>query len=137
MTGYYISGLFNKIEVTSCFYRRFFMAYEINGNSIGCNKEGYLEDINDWSEDVAKAIAATESILLEERHWDVISYLRDEYINNAGNQPNMRTITKEMKARWNDKSLDTKSIYDLFPMGPSKQAGKIAGLPESKRKGGY
>lgn len=113
------------------------MAYELNGNSIEANANGYLEDLNDWSEELAHVIAATEEVELGEKHWDVINYLRDEYINNAGNQPNMRNITKEMKSRWNDKSVNTKSIYDLFPMGPSKQAGKIAGLPESKRKGGY
>jgi sulfur relay (sulfurtransferase) DsrC/TusE family protein len=29
------------------------------------------------------------------------------------------------------------TLFDLFPCNPSKQAGKIAGLPESMRKGGY
>jgi sulfur relay (sulfurtransferase) DsrC/TusE family protein len=28
-------------------------------------------------------------------------------------------------------------MYDLFPGNPSKQAGRIGGLPESMRKGGY
>ena len=113
------------------------MAYEIDGNTIESNASGYLADINDWSKELAVAISATEEIELTDKHWDVINYLRDEFINNAGNQPNMRTITKEMKSCWNDKKVNTKSLYDLFPTGPAKQAGKIAGLPESKRKGGY
>ena len=110
------------------------MAYELNGNSIEANANGYLEDINDWSEELAPVIAITEDITLEERHWDVINYLRDEYINNAGNQPNMRNITKEMKSRWNDKKIDTKAIYVLFPMGPSKQAGKSQVYPKANVK---
>ena len=33
--------------------------------------------------------------------------------------------------------IDTKTLFDLFPGNPSKQAGRIGGLPESRRKGGY
>ncbi|MDM8568477.1 TusE/DsrC/DsvC family sulfur relay protein [Thiotrichales bacterium HSG1] len=114
------------------------MAYEIDGNTVESDANGYLVEIDDWSEDVAKAIAAQEGIEdVTQRHWDVINYLRDEYINNAGNQPNMRKMTKVMQTTWGDKKVDAKAIYELFPAGPSKQAGKIAGLPESKRKGGY
>jgi tRNA 2-thiouridine synthesizing protein E len=34
-------------------------------------------------------------------------------------------------------NVDAKALYMHFPKGPAKQAGKIAGLPETKRKGGY
>jgi tRNA 2-thiouridine synthesizing protein E len=114
------------------------MAHEVNGKTVEADKNGYLVNIEDWSEDVAKIIAVEEGIEeLTQRHWDVINYLRDEYISNAGNQPNMRSITKAMKSAWDDKKVDTKAIYELFPLGPSKQAGKVGGLPESRRKGGY
>ncbi|MCK5719682.1 MAG: TusE/DsrC/DsvC family sulfur relay protein [Thiomargarita sp.] len=114
------------------------MAYEVNGDTIEVDANGYLADLDDWSEDLGKLIAKNEGIDdLTQRHWDVINYLRDEYINNAGNQPNMRNMTKTMQKIWDEKKIDTKVIYQLFPMGPSKQAAKIGGLPESKRKGGY
>ncbi len=113
------------------------MPYEHGGKTIDADKNGYLTDINDWNKELAEVIAATENIELTQRHWDVINYLRDEYINNAGSQPNMRKITKAMKVAWDDSKIDTKAIYQLYPLGPSKQAGKIAGLPESRRKGGY
>ena len=32
---------------------------------------------------------------------------------------------------------DSKSLYDLFPVGPAKQAAKVAGLPQPLGKGGY
>ncbi|MGE5545665.1 MAG: TusE/DsrC/DsvC family sulfur relay protein [Solirubrobacterales bacterium] len=98
---------------------------------------GYLVNIEDWNESVAKEIAATEHIAeLTPRHWDLLNYLREEYLENGGNQPNERHMVKAMSERWGE-TIGTKELYDLFPMQPSKQAGKIAGLPETKRKGGY
>ena len=38
-------------------------------------------ELGDWNEEVAKVIAAQEEIELTERHWDVINYLIDEFIN--------------------------------------------------------
>jgi len=112
------------------------MAYEVNGATIEADKNGYLADINSWNEDVAKVIAAAEGVELNERAWDLINYLRDEYINNGGNQPNDRNILKAMSQKWGGK-VESKDLYTLFPMQPSKQATKIAGLPETRRKGGY
>ncbi|HEC13158.1 MAG TPA: sulfur relay protein DsrC, partial [Acidiferrobacteraceae bacterium] len=69
-------------------------------------------------------------------HWDLVNFLRDEFVNNAGSQPNTRNIVKAMSAKWGRK-IGQKDIYELFPKDPSKQGGRIAGLPESRRKGGY
>jgi len=112
------------------------MAYEVGGKTIECNANGYLNDITEWSEEVAAAIAAEEGVELNEKAWDLINFLRDEFINNGGNQPNDRNIVKAMSDKWGEK-VASKDLYALFPMQPSKQAGKIGGLPESRRKGGY
>ncbi len=85
---------------------------------------------------VGRAYRGLEHIALTPRHWDLIDYLRDEYINNNQSTPNTRTIIKAMSERWGEK-VEQKALYDLFPLDPSKQGGKIAGLPESKRKSGY
>jgi len=106
------------------------MSYEVT-------ESGYLVNHETWNEDIAKDLAAKEGLELSDKHWDVINYLRDEYINNGSNQPNDRNIVKAMKDKWTGEKVDSKSIYTLFPKQPSKQAGKIAGLPESRRKGGY
>ncbi len=112
------------------------MPLEVNGTTIATDEKGYLENTDDWSEDVARAIAEAEGIELTDRHWDVINYLREEYFENHGNQPNTRTIIKAMSAEWGEK-IKQSDLYALFPLDPSKQGGKIAGLPESRRKGGY
>ncbi|HHH39263.1 MAG TPA: TusE/DsrC/DsvC family sulfur relay protein [Sedimenticola sp.] len=114
------------------------MSYEVNGKTIETTATGYLVDLNDWNEDVAKAIAESEGIELSDKAWEIINYLRDEYFNNNGNQPNERAMVKHFKKVWTDlDKVDAKALYIHFPKGPAKQAGKIAGLPETKRKGGY
>jgi tRNA 2-thiouridine synthesizing protein E len=113
------------------------MAFEFQGKTIETNDQGYLADPAQWSEDMARAMAAAESIdELTPRHWDVINYLREEFYNNRENQPNTRAIIKAMSDQWGDK-IKQGDLYALFPLDPSKQGGRIAGLPESRRKGGY
>ncbi|HKK05662.1 MAG: TusE/DsrC/DsvC family sulfur relay protein [Gammaproteobacteria bacterium] len=110
---------------------------EVGGKTIATTATGFLENQEDWNEEIAHAIAAEEGIELTDRHWDVIKYLRDEYFDNGGNQPNTRTMVKGMADIWDGEKVDAKSLYALFPGDPSKQGGRIAGLPESRRKGGY
>ena len=112
------------------------MAIEFDGKSIETNEQGYLTNHEDWSEDLANAMAVSEDVNLTERHWDIINYLRSEYFENRENQPNTRAIIKAMSAAWGEK-IKQGDLYELFPGDPSKQAGRIAGLPESRRKGGY
>ena len=113
------------------------MAYEAKGKVLEATENGYLVSQDDWDKDVAEAIAATEGLTLSQDHWDLIEYLRDAYFNDNGEQPNNRAILKAMQEKWPGRKIDSKTLFDLFPGNPSKQAGKIAGLPESMRKGGY
>ncbi len=112
------------------------MALEVNGKSVPTTDNGYLENLEDWNEDVASEIAKGEGIEMTEQHWDIISYLRDEHFNNNSMEPNERTIMKVMSKKWGSKQT-SKDMYRLFPLMPSKQGRKIAGLPQSTRKGGY
>jgi tRNA 2-thiouridine synthesizing protein E len=113
------------------------MAYEVNGRTLEATESGFLVNLDDWEKDVAEAIAAAEGLTLTQDHWDVIEYLRDAFINHNGEQPNNRAILKAMQDKWVGRKVDNKTLFDLFPGNPSKQAGKVAGLPESMRKGGY
>ncbi len=112
------------------------MGMDVNGKDIATTDSGFLVNTEDWDKEVAKVIAAQEGIELSDRHWDVINYLRDEYFN-SGTLPNTRNMVKAMSKKWKDKKLSAKALYELFPGNPSKQAGRIGGLPESRRKGGY
>jgi tRNA 2-thiouridine synthesizing protein E len=113
------------------------MTYEVNGKVLETTENGYLVSHDDWDKDAAEAIAAADGLALTQDHWDVIDFLRAAYFEHNGEQPNNRAILKAMQEKWNGRSVDNKTLFDLFPGNPSKQAGKIAGLPESMRKGGY
>lgn len=113
------------------------MTYVVNGKTLEANENGYLANQDDWDKDVAHAIAAADGLALTQDHWDVIEYLRDAWFNHNGEQPNNRAILRAMQEKWQDRKVDNKTLFDLFPGNPSKQAGKVAGLPESLRKGGY
>ena len=113
------------------------MSIEVDGKTIATTATGFLENQEDGNEAVAHVIAKEEGIELTDRHWDVVKYLRDEFFNNNGNQPNTRTMVKDMQEVWTGEKVDAKTLYQLFPRDPSKQGGRISGLPESRRKGGY
>ncbi len=109
------------------------MAYMVGGVELETDEQGYLLEAN-TGEGVAEAIAAAEGIALTTEHWEIIRYMRDEYQAN-GHTPNFRNMLKGVSAFW--PGVDSKRLYDLFPVGPAKQAAKVAGLPQPIGKGGY
>lgn len=113
------------------------MKIRVDDQELETTENGYLVNQRDWSARAAEAMAAQEDIELSARHWDIINFLRDCYFNHGGELPNNRAIVKGMQAVWTDQVVDSRMLFELFPGNPSKQAGRIAGLPESLRKGGY
>ncbi len=109
------------------------MSYSVNGVELQCDEQGFLLE-PDYSDAVVEVIAAAEGITLTPAHWEVINFQRDQYREN-GHTPNFRNLLKGM-AEIRD-GVDSKALYDLFPMGPAKQAAKVAGLPQPLGKGGY
>ena len=109
------------------------MSYTVNGRELETDQEGYLLEA-DYDDDVVPVIAAAENITLTDDHWKVVRYLRDEY-REHGHTPNFRNMLKGLADIL--PGCDSKSLYDLFPVGPAKQAAKIAGLPQPLGKGGY
>lgn len=109
------------------------MGYTVAGNELEVDADGYLVEPN-LSEEVVGVIAAAEGIVLTPRHWEIINYMREQYREN-GATPIFRQMLKGVNEFWPE--AESKDLYDLFPMGPAKQAAKVAGLPQPKGKGGY
>jgi tRNA 2-thiouridine synthesizing protein E len=109
------------------------MSYTINGETLETDDQGYLLE-PDYRDEVVQAIARAEGLTLTDDHWTVVRYLRDEYREN-GHTPNFRNLLKGLAEVL--PGCDSKSLYDLFPVGPAKQGAKVAGLPQPLGKGGY
>lgn len=109
------------------------MSYNINAQEYETDAEGFLlEPLYD--DEAVRVIAQAENITLTDAHWEVVNYLRDQY-REHGHTPSFRNMLKgmaEVRA-----GIDSKYLYDLFPVGPAKQGTKVAGLPQPLGKGGY
>jgi len=102
--------------------------------SVERTEKGYLVNSNDWNEEIATELFAEEEIEPTQEHWDIVNYVREQTLN--GDEPNERSIMKEMGKIWGRK-VKSKEMYEMFPGMPSKQGLKIGGCPQSTRKGGY
>lgn len=92
-----------------------------------CEAEAYLQDLEPWSEDLARAKARAEGLELNEAHLDVICHLRDHYAE-CGPAPNARTLLKALEEAYHDQG-GRKYLYELFPGGPVTQGCRLAGIP--------
>lgn len=88
---------------------------------VNLTEDGYLEDMNQWNEDIAREIAKEIGIELTEKHFEVINYLREK--TSAGEGLTIRKVGKSGV-------VDIKTLYKLFPKGPLKFSSKIAGIPK-------
>jgi TusE/DsrC/DsvC family sulfur relay protein len=97
--------------------------FEVAGKQYEVDEDGFLENPEVWSREVACDFAAGEGVTeLTENHWKVIHYLRNYYLQ-FGIAPMIRKLCKETGFKLND-------IYSMFPSGPAKGACKLAGLPK-------
>jgi dissimilatory sulfite reductase related protein len=91
--------------------------------AIPTDEDGFIQEPERWSEEVARALAKTEGVEeMTDEHWHVVRYLR-EYFLEFGSAPLLRKLTRST-------GYELKKIYHLFPSGPAKGACKIAGLPK-------
>lgn len=107
------------------------MQLEIDGKVIQLSEAGWLENLDEWSEDVAQGIAKNENVDLTDEHWDIIREART-YFQEYGVVAEPRVFSKIMKEKYGPDRSSSKYIYALFPYGLVKSANKIAGLPRPK-----
>ena len=97
----------------------------VAGRRILFDKEGFLWNLEDWSEEVAEALAGESGLNeMTETHWCVIRFLR-EYFINQGRAP----LNAQLKSGL---GMSLMELESLFPGGIKGGARKIAGLPNPK-----
>lgn len=89
--------------------------------AIAFNEEGFMTDPNQWTKEIAEALAKQEDIeVLTGDHWKIIDFCRATGLA-TGKSPTLRQITTGT-------GISTKDLFALFPKGPAKKVAKIAGL---------
>lgn len=108
------------------------MQFNVNGKVIETDAQGFLLDLDDWSEDFARALAQRDGVELFVDHWELIWYFRDYYQETQG-LPTMHRMVLELGRHrgphFRDRKAYEKHIYHLFPTDPMRQICKLAGLP--------
>ncbi|MFH0761191.1 MAG: TusE/DsrC/DsvC family sulfur relay protein [Bacteroidota bacterium] len=91
------------------------------GVVVDLNEEGYFTNPAQWNREIAIEIAREEGLVLTEKHFAMIDYLRDRYLK--GEALTIRGVGKSG-------IVDIKGFYELFPGAPMKKATKIGGIPK-------
>ena len=100
---------------------------EVSGKQIEVDEDGYIQNLDDWTKDVASHIAGIEQVEMTDAHWEVVNFLRD-YYKEYKIAPMIRILVKAIGKAMGPEKGNTKYLYSLFPACPAKQACKIAGL---------
>lgn len=101
----------------------------INGTSVAVDQEGFLVDLNDWSESVAEALADAEGITLQAEHWEILQVLR-EFYQEFQLSPATRPLIKYSALKLGPEKGNSMHLNRLFKGTPAKLAAKLAGLPK-------
>ena len=93
------------------------------------DEEGFLQEPTLWTVQLAVKMAADDGITLGDDHWVAINFLR-EYYEQYSIAPPVRILVRNMGKQLGREKANTPYLYDLFPLGPAKQACRYAGLPK-------
>ena len=97
---------------------------EIAGKHVTVNDEGFMTVYDEWSDEIAKILAAQVEIELTPRHWEVIHFLREDFKKEGESSTSRHTQTAG--------GFPIKEQFELFPKKPAKKMSYIAGLPKPK-----
>jgi tRNA 2-thiouridine synthesizing protein E len=101
----------------------------VAGQSLALDKDGFLEHLDDWSLEVAHALASAEGIELSPDHIEVLALLRDFY-GEFQLSPATRPLIKYTALKLGPEKGNSMHLNRLFNGTPAKLAAKLAGLPK-------
>lgn len=84
--------------------------------------DGYLTDMNQWTPEIAKAMAEEDDFALDDVKWSHILKAREYYDDHAVVPP-IRKFAKYI-------GEDQKAMFKLWLTGPMKPITKYGGLPK-------
>lgn len=84
--------------------------------------DGYLADMNAWTEEIGRAMAEADGVELDDVKWNHILKAR-EYFEETSSVPPIRKFAKYIDE-------DQKVIFNTWMTGPMKPITKYGGLPK-------
>lgn len=93
----------------------------LNLAQVEVTPDGYFKNMNDWTPEFAREMAARENIVLTDKHFEVLNWLRTKQAEG---------VPLSIRKVGNSGIVDIKQFYALFPGGPLKISSKIAGIPK-------
>ena len=84
--------------------------------------DGYLQEMGNWSPEVARAMAAADGFELTDEKWEQILKAR-EYYDEHSSVPPIRKFAKYI-------DIDQKDLFKMWMTGPMKPITKYGGLPK-------
>jgi tRNA 2-thiouridine synthesizing protein E len=104
----------------------------VDGQEVLTDPEGYILDMDAWSEAFARAQAEKEGLTLTEEHWQVIHFIRTYYEEHSV-QAQVRDMVMHFREIWGPEKGNSRHLHDMFPMGgPQKQGNRVAGVRKTK-----
>ena len=88
--------------------------WEFEGKEYELDEDGFLTDWEVWLEGMAGKMAEEDGAELDDRHWELIRYLRD-YFTKYNIAPPIKMLIKEMAKQFGPEKGNSKYLYELFP----------------------
>ncbi|MFP6808653.1 MAG: TusE/DsrC/DsvC family sulfur relay protein [Pseudomonadales bacterium] len=93
------------------------------------DKDGFLRDFRDWTQEHGTQLASNDQIQLTDAHWEIINLVR-AYYHQYGISPVTRVLVKLVKEELGESKGTSIYLMGLFSGKPAKLVSKIAGLPK-------
>lgn len=104
-----------------------------DGRPVALDRDGYLRNLDDWTEPVAEQLAAAEGITMTPAHWEIIRVLRAFY-QETQHSPANRALARLIARELGEEKGRSIYLMSLFrgSGSPALLSTRIAGLPRPR-----
>ena len=105
---------------------------DVDGRQVATDHEGYIQNMDEWSDGFVEALAKSDGLELTDEHWEVIHFIRAFHAEHSV-QAQVLDMIKHFKKVWGKERGNNRYLHDIFPKGgPQKQGNRLAGIRRTK-----
>jgi len=94
----------------------------------GIHSSNEVDTFDAWTKEIAEKKAEAMGLVLTDKHWEVINFLRVLYQNVGAQMPPVHELSQTLEERFSEQG-GLRYLFELFPDGPLDQGSLIAGVP--------